>query len=97
MYICHYPGCEYCTESRSKIELHHIIPRELWPRLNQKVTLSFCPTHHRLIYHPECSHGPHSVQTDKSLEILGIFKSNKGYSVEYRDKDGNEFFEDFEK
>lgn len=97
LYICHYPGCEYCTESRSKIELHHIIPRELWPRLNQNVTLSFCPTHHRLIYHPECKNGPHSKAADNSLEITGIYKTNKGYSVGYKDMSGNIFYTDFDK
>lgn len=97
LYICHFPGCDYCTELRSKIELHHIIPKELWPRLNQNVTLSFCPTHHRLIYHPECKSGPHSIQSENSLEILGIYKTTKGYSVGYKNKDGIEQYIDFDK
>lgn len=96
IYKCHFPGCEYCTNSRSKIELHHIVPRELWPRLNQNVTLSFCPTHHRMIFHPECKSGPHSKMCDESLEIIGIFKSNTGYTVEYKDMNGNEKFEYFD-
>lgn len=97
LYICHFPGCEYCTESRSKIELHHIVPKELWPRLNQKVTLSFCPTHHRLIFHPECKSGPHSKASEDSLEILGIYKTSKGYTVGFKDMNGNEIFNDFDK
>ncbi len=97
LYICHFPGCEYCTETRSKIELHHIVPKELWPRLNQKVTLSFCPTHHRLIFHPECKSGPHSTKSDASLIIKGIFKSSTGYAVEYEDMNGNDFFQEFDK
>lgn len=97
LYICHYPGCTYKTENRNKIDFHHIVPRELWPRLNQNVTLSFCPTHHRLIYHPETKSGMHSIKSEDSLEILGIFKTTHGYSVEYRNADGIEFFEDFDK
>lgn len=96
-YICHYPGCEYETETRSKIEFHHIVPRELWPRLNQNVTLTFCPTHHRLIYHPECKHGAHSIQSDQSLIILGIYKTTRGYSVGFKDINNKEIYVDFDK
>lgn len=97
LYICHYPGCQYTTTSRNKIEFHHIIPRELWPRLNQNVILTFCPTHHRLIYHPECKSGPHSIKADDSLIIDGIYRTTKGYSVIFHDIYGHEISNDFDK
>ena len=96
LYICHFPGCTYYTENRNKIDFHHIIPKELWPRINQNVTISFCPTHHRLIFHPDCKSGMHSIQSNDSLEILGIYKNTHGYSILYKKTDGTEFFEDFD-
>lgn len=96
LFICHFPGCTYKTEDRSKIEFHHIIPRELWPRLNQNVTLTLCPTHHHLIYHPESTSGPHSIQSKDSLSIDGIYKTNKGYAVIYKDINDQEITEWFD-
>ena len=96
LFICYFPGCTYKTEDRSKIEFHHIIPRELWPRLNQNVTLTLCPTHHRLIYHPESTSGPHSIQSKDSLSIDGIYKTNKGYAVIYKDINDQEITEWFD-
>ena len=96
LYICHFPGCTYYTENRNKIDFHHIIPKELWPRINQNVTISFCPTHHRLIFHPDCKSVMHSIQSNDSLEILGIYKNTHGYSILYKKADGTEFFEDFD-
>lgn len=96
-YKCHFPNCSYSTDDRNKIEFHHIVPRELWPRLNQNVTLCLCPTHHRLIWHPECKYGPHSIKGKESLEVVGIFRSTKGYSVIYKDIYGHEISVDFDK
>ena len=39
-YKCHWPNCQYHTDERSLIEFHHIVPRELWPRLNKHVMLN---------------------------------------------------------
>ena len=95
-YICHWPGCTYCTENRNEIELHHIIPQELGNRLNSNVTLSFCPTHHRLIYHPECKHGHHSINGLNKLQLLHIYPtSDNGHAIEFKNYKGETFFECF--
>jgi len=96
-FICHWPGCSVKTTDRNQIEFHHIVPRELWPRLNQHVTLSFCPTHHRMIWHPECKNGPHSRNSPNKLQILNIYPvAPEGYAVEYKDFNDKTFFEYFE-
>lgn len=96
-YICHWPGCSIHTSDRNQIEFHHIIPRELGNRLNCHVTLSFCPTHHRMIWHPECKKGPHSINSPNKLQILHIYPvAPEGYAVEYKDFNDKVFFEYFE-
>lgn len=96
-YKCHWPNCEYETTDRCNIELHHIVPRELRPRLNQFVTLSYCPTHHRMIFHPESRHGHHSLKTDNKLKILNIYPTApEGYAIEYENMRGDVFYEVFD-
>ena len=96
-YKCHWPNCQYHTDERSLIEFHHIVPKELWPRLNKHVTLSYCPTHHRMIYHPESTKGHHSIKTDTKLIIKGIYPAAPGgYAVEYQNMKGMIFYEFYE-
>lgn len=95
-YKCHWPGCDFETEERSEIELHHIVPRELGPRLNCHVKLSFCPTHHRMIFHPLSKHGHHSIKTDNKLIIHHIYPvAPDGYAVEYENMRGMKWMEFF--
>jgi hypothetical protein len=88
-YSCWWPGCEYSTTSRSKIDMHHVTPKELDPRSNNKVTVSLCKTHHALIYHPDTKSGQHSIKSDESLAIMTLPKTDKGLSVLYEDMSGN--------
>ena len=88
-YKCSFPNCGYVTEKRSKIEFHHITPQEV---IRSSVTLPFCPTHHRLIYHPLASSGCHSSQTNDSLEIVGLFESTHGKAIHYKDLNGKMFY-----
>ena len=95
-YKCHWPGCNFKTTNRSEIELHHISPRELGTRLNSHVTLSFCPTHHRMIYHPECKYGHHSIKAENKLIIHHIYPTApEGYAVEFENMRGYTWFECF--
>ena len=96
-FICHWPGCRLKTKDRNQIEFHHIVPRELHPRLNQGVTLSYCPSHHRMIFHPESTKGPHSINSPNKLQILNIYPvAPSGYAVEYKRFNDEIFFEFFE-
>lgn len=45
-----------------------------------------------MIYHPKCKFGPHSINAIDKLEILGIYKTNKGKTILYKDFYNNEFF-----
>lgn len=89
-YKCSFPGCNYTTNSRSKIDYHHVIPREIDP--NSKITIPLCKTHHALIYVPESKSGQHSIKTDESLVILGQFQSTMGNSIHFESATGNRFY-----
>lgn len=82
-HVCSFPGCDFETENRRYIDFHHIIPLSLRPR-NNHVTIPLCPNCHRKIYHPKCTHGHHSIISDDSLEVLGVFKSSDGQAIHYR-------------
>lgn len=90
IYKCSFPGCEYETESRSKIDFHHITPRELDPSTKQ--TIPLCKTHHALIYVPESKVGQHSIKSNDSLIIRGRFKSTIGDSILYENINGEKFY-----
>jgi len=89
-YKCWFPGCKYETDSRSKIDYHHITPREVDSL--SKVTIPLCKTCHALVYHPESKSGQHSINTPESIQILNIYESTSGKSVHYKEYDGQEKF-----
>lgn len=91
-YKCWWPGCDYCTNSRAKIDFHHITPKELNPHGNNRATIPLCKTHHALIFHPEAKAGQHSIKTAESLVILGVYDSTAGKAVHYESMDGNSMF-----
>lgn len=82
-YNCSFPDCGFETNSRKLIELHHVTPKEIDPRSSNKVTIPLCPTCHRKIWHPKSKNGHHSILTEESLEIKGIFKSTDGDMILY--------------
>jgi hypothetical protein len=87
-YYCTFPGCNYETTHRSKIDFHHVTPRELDER--SELTIPLCKTHHALIYHPDTKHGQHSIKTEQSLIIEGVYDSTGGKCIVYLDHNGNE-------
>jgi hypothetical protein len=89
-YKCWFPLCEYETDSRSKIDFHHVTPREIDPR--SKITVPLCKTCHALIFHPEAKAGQHSINSDRSMQILGIYKSTAGESIHYMKADGTKIY-----
>jgi hypothetical protein len=91
-YKCSFPYCDYCTTTRSKIEYHHIVPREIDPSPQNKVTVSLCPTHHRLIYYPGATVGIHAITDPSSLQIVETLKSTEGKTIHYESMDGSRFY-----
>ncbi len=89
-HICYFPDCNYETTIRSKIDYHHVVPREVDKK--SKVTIPLCKTHHSLIYVEESKKGQHSIQSNESLIIRGIFKSTQGNSLLYEDSSGKQFY-----
>jgi hypothetical protein len=89
-YKCWFPGCNYETDSRSKIDFHHIVPREVDSR--SKVTVPLCKTCHALVYHPQSKSGQHSINTDKSIQILNIYESTAGKTLHCQRFDGTKMY-----
>lgn len=89
-YRCVFPGCGYETGERRLIEFHHINPRELGPRLNSRVTIPLCPTHHKMIYHPEATSGQHSHCEPGSMTVVQVATTTTGKAVIFRDMSGYE-------
>lgn len=89
MYRCLFPNCNYSTNDKSLIEFHHITPRSVDRSKRNKLTISLCPTCHKLIYHPLAKSGQHANNTPKSIQILNLLDSNVGIAVSYLDYEGN--------
>lgn len=89
-YRCCFPGCSYRTESRNLIEFHHVHPRELGNVLSKNVTIALCPTHHKMIYHPDATHGQHSVAHPGSMTVVQVARTSTGKCVIFRDSNGTE-------
>ena len=88
-YICHFPNCSYSSDHKSKIDFHHLTPREV---KKSKLTLSFCKNHHNLIFHPESTSGQHAINTKESIQILNIFESTDGKVLHYQDFNNKMFY-----
>jgi len=91
-YNCWWPGCDYITESRSKIDFHHIVPKEVNPHKTNKSTVPLCKTHHALIFHPSANHGQHAIKSEASMVILNVYDSSIGKAVHYESMNGDTMF-----
>ena len=89
LYECYFPRCIFQTEHRSKLDHHHIIPREI---SRSKATIALCKNHHALIYVPESTAGQHSINTPESIQIIQMYKSTDGDVLHYKDYNGKCFY-----
>ena len=87
---CVFPDCNYETDDRSLIEFHHIHPRELGAKLNKDVTIPLCPTHHKMIFHPEATYGQHAEKHPDSLSVVQVTNTTAGKAVIFRDMAGHD-------
>ncbi len=87
-YKCWWPECTYETTSRSKIDFHHVTPKEINPHPSNKCTIPLCKTHHALIFHPDAKTGQHSIHTSDSLIINTVCESTNGKVVLYETLEG---------
>lgn len=89
IYECYFPNCVFTTEYKSKLDRHHIIPKEI---SYSKHTIQLCKNHHALIYVPESKAGQHSINTPESIQIIKMYKSTDGDVLHYKDYNGKEFY-----
>lgn len=82
-YYCHYPGCNYVTESRRNIHDHHIIPKSQHGKNDRSNRVYLCPTHHQYIYIPTETQGHHSHCVEGSIILLGWKTTTKGRVLLY--------------
>ena len=89
-YACSFPDCPYETNQRSKIDFHHIVPREIDPK--SRITVPLCKTHHAMIYVRESVAGQHSIATEGSLIIHNIFQGTHESGILYETMEGKRFY-----
>lgn len=88
-FYCNFPGCQYSTNKKSAIHIHHIVPRALGGS-NKKYNLIYlCQMHHSLIYVPEAKEGIHSIRLPQSIILNGWKMSTNGFLLEYINQDNN--------
>ena len=88
-YVCEFPGCEYSTDSRTQINEHHIVPREVGGSNAKWNKIRLCATHHSHIFCEDSRQGIHSIKAKNSIILKGWKISSEGKILEYVDTDGN--------
>lgn len=91
MYYCEL--CNYITESRSKINYHHIVPSELGGIDDDKNRVYICPNCHNLVYVKESKHGIHSIKCKNSVVIKGWMLSSGGIVLNFINSKSEEIFQ----
>ena len=89
MYKCEFPGCDYMCESRSQIQLHHIVPREFNGSDKPYNRIYLCPNCHTKVYIPGVKSGIHSIKTNDSIIINRWLSSTDGRVLEYINNNGD--------
>ena len=85
-YCCQFPECEYKTNKRNLIDLHHIIPKELGGKDDEWNRIYLCPNHHRKTYIPDSKDGYHSIKHEDSITLIKKHFSTGRYVLEYLDR-----------
>ena len=94
-YKCQF--CKYQTNTRSRIHVHHIIPREAGGSNKEGNLVYLCPTHHSMIYSEYSKSGIHSIKDEESIQITRWYFSTAGWVLGYIDKNGQEQFAGIDK
>lgn len=94
-YKCQF--CDFETNTRSRIHVHHIKPKQAGGSNNKGNLVYLCPTHHAMIYSEYSKKGIHAVKDEQSIQLTKWYFSTGGWVLGYLDKDGNEQFIGFNK
>ena len=84
MYFCQVPGCDYSCESKSQINIHHIIPRSMGGSNKKNNLLEVCPNCHAKIFVDNIKAGQHAVKSDNSIIINKKVLTSAGMAIEYK-------------
>lgn len=88
-YKCEF--CDYETNERRRIHIHHIIPRQAGGKNTKGNLVMLCPNHHSQIFSDKSQHGIHTVEQN-SIKIIGWYFSTGGWVLRYIDENGEEQF-----
>jgi len=86
-YKCQFPKCEYGTNIKSQINIHHIIPRERQGNHKKYNKVYLCPNCHTKIYIPESRKGIHTIKGPTSIILLDWKNAGSCRLLEYIDID----------
>jgi hypothetical protein len=81
--------CDYTSKNKSKIQKHHIVPKEKSGTNYEYNVIFLCPTCHTNIFIPDSKFGNHSIKSSKSIIINRKVLSTEGMMLEYVDESGN--------
>jgi len=90
MFCCQMPDCDFISDSRSQIDVHHIIPRSMGGTDKRSNLIELCPNCHRRILVEGAETGIHSIENTNSIIIMGKMLSTGGYVISYKDINDDE-------
>ena len=88
VFKCQCPcGCNYETEFKEQIHLHHIKARSEGGKNNSDNLIYLCPNcHYSHIYSGVHNH---KIQSEHTFELIRVLQSTRGKCIEYKDFTGN--------
>ena len=84
MFKCEFPNCDYETDCRNKIHLHHIVPKELNGNNQRNNLIHLCPNCHSKIYIENSKLGNLSIKSDDSIIIINRLLSTNGSVLHFK-------------
>jgi hypothetical protein len=84
MLKCEFPNCNYETDCRNKIHLHHIVPKELGGNNQRNNLIYLCPNCHSKIYIENSKSGNHSIQATDSIILISKLLSTNGNVLHFK-------------
>lgn len=91
-YFCQFPLCNYTTNNKHLIQIHHIVPKELNGSNNKNNLIYLCPNHHNYIFVQNSNFGIHSINSKEKIEIIQFLFSTAGLILHYKDFNNNQYY-----
>ncbi len=81
--------CDFTTEDRHQIHIHHIKPKELNGTNDKYNLITVCGNCHSKIYIPESKSGIHSIKSKNSIIIKEKLFSTAGMLISYEENNSD--------